>query len=147
MPKSQKSYSCPHTDCTKTFKKPVDLEQHMNTHQGIRPFSCNLCSKAYYKKYHLTVHEKIHSEPQFRCTKCEKPFITKDKLIRHEKIHEKVFECSRCKKIYVRKKMYDKHVLKHEKKKVIYECEICKSLFNYKKYLRNHIKRRHDTII
>lgn len=42
---------------------------------GARPFSCELCGKAFKHKHHLTEHRRLHSgEKPFQCKKCGKRF-------------------------------------------------------------------------
>jgi len=42
---SREYHPCP--DCSKVFSAPSLLERHMVTHVGGKPFSCDICNKAY----------------------------------------------------------------------------------------------------
>ncbi|CAO1434097.1 unnamed protein product [Diamesa hyperborea] len=59
-----KNYSC--TDCDKKFNSSRSLETHQRTHQGIRPFTCNIskCGKDYTSKKGLREHQRKHHAKQ-----------------------------------------------------------------------------------
>ena len=57
------------------------------TENGERPYACNFCDKRYFKKSHLSDHEKTHTgEKPFACNLCDKRFTTKSLVTKHEKI-------------------------------------------------------------
>lgn len=68
------------------------LEEHINTHTGIRPYKCGDCGKDFASKYSAKAHEKIHLErPRpHKCNMCGKSFITEQNLLQHEKIHNAI---------------------------------------------------------
>ena len=44
--------------CYKTFRNRNSLNVHVLTHNGVRPFSCNLCKKTFKRSHHLYSHLK-----------------------------------------------------------------------------------------
>ena len=52
--KKQFKFNC--TLCEKGFVSKPDMEGHMNTHRGIRPYACHYCASAFSYRKHLTAH-------------------------------------------------------------------------------------------
>ena len=59
---NRRSYEC-HL-CNKFFgSKKTDLERHMLTHSGVKPFQCQLCKRKFTSKSSLNTHVKrVHSK-------------------------------------------------------------------------------------
>ena len=54
---------------------PLNINILHVIHAGQRPFTCDLCCKAFKHKHHLTEHKRLHSgEKPYRCGKCGKTF-------------------------------------------------------------------------
>ncbi|XP_063230752.1 zinc finger protein 1 isoform X2 [Bacillus rossius redtenbacheri] len=52
--------------------------------EGQRPHKCDVCSKAFKHKHHLTEHKRLHSgEKPFQCTKCLKRFSHSGSFSQH----------------------------------------------------------------
>ena len=74
---------------------------HINTHEGVKPFQCDACDKAYANRSNLDQHIKsVHiAEKKYRCDQCVMGFTTKQYLKRHIKtVHttERPFPCGVC---------------------------------------------------
>lgn len=54
-----KAWQC--NNCNKRYSSKNLLEEHMNTHLGVRPYVCNTCGKDFANKYSFRAHEKTHS--------------------------------------------------------------------------------------
>ncbi|KAI9598088.1 hypothetical protein BDF19DRAFT_433423 [Syncephalis fuscata] len=93
-------YACTYPECTKTYKKPCRLEEHIRSHTNERPFACEYpeCNKRFLRATHLQAHYRTHDpnhERAFICDidTCQKRFATRTRLDRHKTIHYRPFKC------------------------------------------------------
>lgn len=56
---------CPVRDCGKGFETAYKLTRHIRVHTGARPFTCELCAKAYNQRSTLKTHTGIHARALF----------------------------------------------------------------------------------
>nr|XP_020477108.1 zinc finger protein 569-like [Monopterus albus] len=71
--------------CEKSFQ---NMEMHMRSHTGIKPYRCSICNKHFPRPGALRRHKKIHSgERPYTCQHCGKTFIESSALKTHSRSH------------------------------------------------------------
>lgn len=104
--------------CGAAFKKSAHLNQHIRTHSGLKPFTCNVCLRNFVSKWVLKAHHLTHervSAPNFQCPECNRCFTTKGTLNRHRASHSdsRPFLCPYCSKSFKTYSVCKKHVRTH----------------------------------
>lgn len=127
--------------CGKGFLSRNMLEEHTNTHTGLRPYKCGECGKDFASKYSARAHEKIHLDrPRpFKCNTCGKGFITEQNLHQHERIHSSIrsHTCQICGKSFSSARNLEVHCVIHTGYKP-FICRICGKAFARKAEIRDH---------
>ena len=75
------------TTCLKRFPTPSQLERHMLTHSGEKPFICNTCGRKFTQKSHLNRHLQDH-EDNLICSICLKKSPSQSELLKHKEGHQ-----------------------------------------------------------
>ena len=83
-------YKCLFPGCDKEFKTLYRLYVHDLTHDGLKPFKCNICFKAFSEKCTLKAHKKTHMKNiLFNCILCDfKCGKSIDLAIHYKEIHK-----------------------------------------------------------
>lgn len=109
------SYAC--TACNKKFTTAHGLEVHVRrSHNGRRPFECDICQKTFGHAVSLSQHRAVHSQDKsFSCKQCGKCFKRSSTLSTHLLIHSdtRPYPCQYCGKRFHQKSDMKKHTYIH----------------------------------
>lgn len=134
-----KSWPC--ETCGKRYSSRNLLEEHINTHTGVRPYVCETCGKDFASKYTYKAHVKTHEvRPRpFECSQCNKSFLSQQNLNQHERTHNgiKEYVCHQCGKAFGSPHNLEVHNIVHTGYKP-YICRICGKAFARKAEIRDH---------
>lgn len=109
-------------ECGRVFTRKTVLDQHKNTHTGIKNFSCHICKSLFTRRSHLAIHMRIHENSKpYICEICSRGFRKSGDLARHRRIHfdDRNYPCSMCDKRFKRATDVTSHLRTHTKAKVI----------------------------
>lgn len=83
----------------------------------LRPHVCEVCTKTFAKREHLTKHLRIHKSDnkRYSCEYCQKAFRDRYELVRHTRRHtgDFPFRCQECNKGFMRHERYMTHLRWH----------------------------------
>jgi len=136
------AYSC--VKCDKIFYTAHGLEVHVRrSHNGSRPFACELCNKTFGHEISLSQHRAIHStEKVFECKQCGKCFKRSSTLSTHLLIHSdtRPYPCHYCGKRFHQKSDMKKHTYIHTGEKP-HKCIVCGKAFSQSSNLITHTRK------
>ncbi|XP_013187113.1 zinc finger protein OZF isoform X1 [Amyelois transitella] len=143
-PKPKQEHNC--YQCNKQFRCQAQLEMHVRTHTGDKPFGCMYCSRRFTQKHNLTIHLRVHTgEKPFQCEVCSKRFSAQGNLQAHLKIHtgQRDHVCSLCNKSFITSSELTRHMGKHRGVKN-FKCDLCGAAYVQARDLRLHKQKKHQ---
>ncbi|XP_044738040.1 zinc finger protein 664-like [Chrysoperla carnea] len=137
----KKKYLCDY--CGRDYHDVSKLNDHIRTHTGEKPYSCNECNKLFTSQSLWSHHNRIHhtKEKRYKCTFCEKTFAMSQRLKHHLRIHtnDKPFTCDICNQKFRIKHHLIRHQFVHTGEKP-FSCSICDKKFTQNSNLRSHMR-------
>ncbi|XP_076860418.1 zinc finger protein 692 [Brachyhypopomus gauderio] len=85
----QKTFSCPHASCGKSFNFKKHLKEHEKLHSDQRDYICEFCARAFRTSSNLSIHRRIHTgEKPLQCEVCGFTCRQKASLNWHMRKHD-----------------------------------------------------------
>ncbi|XP_046751511.1 uncharacterized protein LOC124414580 [Diprion similis] len=112
----------------KSFADKSELYDHIDEHNGSKPFKCSFCPKTFSMQRKLKRHINYHvNYTSFVCEVCAKRFTEKSFLESHMHLHigEATFTCKSCDISFNEKTNWQRHVTTTHEKLDNVLCEFC----------------------
>ncbi|XP_063822556.1 zinc finger protein 271 isoform X2 [Ostrinia nubilalis] len=146
-PKPKQVHSC--YQCDKQFRCQAQLDMHVRTHTGDKPFVCMYCPRRFTQKHNLTIHLRVHTgEKPFQCEVCSKRFSAQGNLQAHLKIHtgQRDHTCTLCSKSFITSSELTRHMNKHRGVKN-FKCDLCGAAYIHSRDFKLHKMKKHQVCI
>ncbi|XP_041638649.1 zinc finger protein 778-like isoform X1 [Cheilinus undulatus] len=140
--------------CGKPFGKKENLKLHIAAHStrrfpkfNNRTFTCCLCNKTTYTKYHMLTHMKSHNtEKPYPCPICGNRYKLKSHVKEHIRTHtgERPYTCYICGLGFNRSSTLSKHARSIHGENKPFKCEQCDLRFPLYIVLKQHMRTVHD---
>ncbi|KAL9695612.1 hypothetical protein quinque_014897 [Culex quinquefasciatus] len=99
------------TQCSKIFSTRTNLNRHLLTHDGNKPYTCLLCHKGFTQSGSLKQHLLIHQN--LRPYVCSKDGLKRHVAVKHNENKTRDFACDLCPKAFKTKHVLTVHRRKH----------------------------------
>uniref|UniRef100_A0A671QGX9 Zinc finger protein 64 homolog (mouse) n=1 Tax=Sinocyclocheilus anshuiensis TaxID=1608454 RepID=A0A671QGX9_9TELE len=129
--------------CTfKTQYGQKDMERHILTYTGERPFECELCHKRFSRRDKLNLHSRLHTgENPHKCKYC--PYAAADSSSLKKHLRDVPFQCNQCDAKFKINSDLKRHSRVHSGEKP-YKCELCEYRCAMKANLKSHVQLKHS---